>query len=154
MGRRTRRLMGILAGGLVLVQFIRADRSNPPPEIEMPAPPEVQTILRRSCYDCHSNQTRWPWYSNVAPVSWVVARDVHQGRQHLNLSTWNRLSLEKQPRAIREIWEQVAEGEMPMSLYLPLHPDARLSADDKATLLAWAEAVGAPPGSQRLHPHK
>jgi hypothetical protein len=83
----------------------------------------------------------------VAPVSFLVARDVHQGRRHLNFSTWGDYTTAKQTKLVREIWEQVSQGEMPMTIYLPMHPQARLSAQDKAVFEAWARSVG--PGDER-----
>lgn len=130
---------GIGAGVAALaIQFVPVDRSNPPVETEAPAPPAVREVLRRACYDCHSNETRWPWYSRVAPVSWLVAHDVTEGRRELNFSTWNRLDAAKQVKALRETWEEVDEGEMPLRIYLPTHPEARLSDSDRALLRAWA----------------
>jgi hypothetical protein len=117
--RRILKWAGVtLAAIFVLIQFVPVDRTNPPVEGEVPAPPEVREVLQRACYDCHSNETNWPWYSRVAPVSWLVARDVHEGREHLNFSTWNRLSTRDQVEAMRESWEEVEEGEMP-PLVLP-----------------------------------
>jgi hypothetical protein len=131
------RLLWIAAACLVAAQVIPVDRSNPPVETAVTAPPAVDAILRRSCYDCHSNETVWPWYSRVAPVSWIVARDVHQGRRHLNFSQWNRLEPHERRDILEEAWEEVSAGDMPMAIYLPLHPDARLTDADKAALEAW-----------------
>ena len=118
----------------------RTDES--PIGTEVPAGAEVRSVLRRACYDCHSNETRWPWYTRIAPASWLIAKDVSQGREELNFSTWDRLSAEDQAEAIRESWESVVDGEMPPWFYLPLHPDAHLSADDRALLRAWAASAG------------
>jgi hypothetical protein len=137
-----KRLAGWFLGGLALVfvgiQFVPVDRTNPPVEEEVPAPPAVRAILERACYDCHSNETVWPWYSRVAPMSWLAVRDVQKGREELNFSTWNRLSTQDRVEALRESWEEVEEGEMPPWFYLPTHPEARLSAEDRAVLRAWA----------------
>lgn len=95
----------------ILIQFIPVNRINPPVEADVSAPPDVGSVLRRACYDCHSSETRWPWYSHVAPVSWVIAHDVHEGRATLNYSTWNRLSPEKQAEAIQESWEEGSRGQ-------------------------------------------
>lgn len=138
MGRIVKWAGVTLVGLLVLIQFVPVDRTNPPVEGEVPAPPEVRQVLQRACYDCHSNETNWPWYSRVAPVSWLVVRDVRQGREHLNFSTWNRLSTREQVAALRESWEEVDEGEMPLWFYLPPHPEARLSARDRESLRNWA----------------
>jgi len=123
------------------IQLIPVAKSNPPVEEEIPAPPEVKAILKRACYDCHSNETIWPWYSRVAPVSWLLAWDVGEGREELNFSTWNRYSQKKRDKIIKEIRKEVEEGEMPPWFYLPLHPDARLSDSDHSVLRAWATNV-------------
>ena len=128
---------------LVGIQFIPVNRSNPPVEEEVPASLEVKAMLKRACYDCHSNETIWPGYSQVAPVSWLLAWDVGEGREELNFSTWNRYSQKKRTKIIKEIWEEVQEGEMPPWFYLPLHPDARLSDSDRSLLRAWATNVSA-----------
>src|SRR5450759_4293447 len=95
--------------GLILVgiQVVPVDRRNPAVESEVPASPEVRTILHRACYDCHSNETVWPWYSRIAPLSWLIAHDVHEGRDNLNLSTWNRLGAEQQVKARQKAWKEV-----------------------------------------------
>ncbi|CAN5205811.1 heme-binding domain-containing protein [soil metagenome] len=120
------------------IQLIPVDRTNPPVETEVPAPANVRTVLRRACYDCHSNETVWPWYSKLAPVSWLVARDVNDGRKELNFSTWNRYTTEQQVKKFKESWKEVAEGEMPPWIYLPTHRDAVLSTEEKAILRDWA----------------
>jgi Haem-binding domain len=141
--RRWVRLAAILAGVVAALQFVPIDRTNPPVTSEIHASAAVDAVLRRSCYDCHSNETVWPWYSRVAPISFVVSRDVHQGRHHLNFSTWGEYDSVRQAKSVREIWKQVSTGEMPMSIYLPFHPHARLGDPDKAALEAWAKSVAA-----------
>jgi hypothetical protein len=129
---------GVATVLLVVAQFVPVDTSNPPVTAEIDAPADVKGILERSCYDCHSNETTWPWYSRVAPVSWLVAHDVEEAREHLNFSEWDQLSTEDQLEGIEEAWEEVEEGEMPLWFYLPLHPEARLSATDREVLKRWA----------------
>ena len=73
------------------VQFVPVDRSNPPAGRRLNVDPELQAVFRRSCFDCHSNETRWPWYAHVAPISWLIARDVHKARRRLNFSHWSEL---------------------------------------------------------------
>ena len=131
-------LLAAFALGLA-VQLIPVDRSAPPTETEVPAPPEVRAILRKACYDCHSNQTVWPWYSRVAPVSWLVARDVHEGREEMNYTAWNRLSNAKQAKRYRQSGELVENGEMPLWFYVPLHPEAKLTPEEKAIFIQWAQ---------------
>jgi hypothetical protein len=138
--RILRRLSVTAAVLLVAVQFVPVSRTNPPVETDIAAPADVNAILRRACYDCHSNETVWPWYSRVAPVSWLVAHDTNEGREHLNFSTWNRLSIPERHEALDELWEEVESGGMPLPIYLPLHPEARLSDADKAAIQAWVRA--------------
>ncbi|MDX1395228.1 MAG: heme-binding domain-containing protein [Gemmatimonadota bacterium] len=127
-----------LTGVFLVVQLVPVDRANPPVEMEVDAPAEVLSVLRTSCYDCHSNETTWPWYSRVAPVSWLVARDVREGREHVNYSTWGRYTAEDRAEKQAETWEDVEEGEMPPGIYTLMHPDARLSEQDRAALRGWA----------------
>ncbi len=132
---------------LGLLQLIPVDRSNPPVEREIPVAPQLKSVLKRACYDCHSNETVWPWYSRVAPISWLVAWDVKEGREELNFSTWNRYDEKQRAKKIKESWEEVEEGEMPPWFYVPLHPQARLSDGDRRILRAWA-------GAQPSHDHE
>ena len=125
---------------LAAIQLVPVDRSNPPVTSEVPADPATREILRRACYDCHSNETRWPWYARVAPVSWLVAHDVEEGREHVNVSTWNEYTAKKQRKKLDEVWEEVEEGEMPLWFYVPLHPDAKLGEADLRAIEAWAKA--------------
>lgn len=129
--------VGMLAV-LALIQVVRPSRSNPPVTADLQAPPEVKDVLRRACYDCHSNETRWPWYSHVAPVSWLLSHDVQDGREELNFSAWGSLSAPEQEEQRGKIAESIAEGDMPPWYYVPMHPDARLSATDRSLLNAWA----------------
>jgi len=119
------------------IQLVPVERDNPPVEQEVPASPGVREILRRACYDCHSHETSWPWYSYLAPVSWLIADDVHHAREHLNFSTWNDYDPDERIQLLEEAWEKVEDNEMPLWYYLPLHPGAELSASDRETLRAW-----------------
>jgi len=126
---------------LIAIQFVPINRSNPPVEGEPPFPDAVRSILSRACYDCHSNKTVWPWYSRIAPLSWLIAHDVSEGRGMINFSTWKRLGARDQIEAIDDIRKQTTAGDMPLWYYLPAHPQARLSAGDVATLRDWALSV-------------
>ena len=113
-------------------------RSNPPVTGDIGAPPEVAAVLRRACYDCHSHETVWPWYSRVAPISWLVAHDVREGREELNFSAWDRYDPAKRRKKLAKTVEEVDEEEMPPWYYALVHPDARLSAAERELVRAWA----------------
>ncbi len=125
----------------MVIQFVPVDRSNPPVTGNFDAPPEIAAILRRSCYDCHSHETRWPWYGYVAPISWTLAAHVSEGRSKLNFSQWAMYSAKEKAHASEEIWEEVEEGKMPLPVYRWVHRNARLSADEKQALLRWLKSV-------------
>ncbi len=137
-------ILASLVAVALLIQLVPVTRDNPPVSAALTAPPAVDEVLRESCYDCHSHETVWPWYSYVAPVSWLVAHDVHEGREHLNFSAWNDLPAAKQLKLADEVWEEVSEGEMPLGIYLIVHGDARLSGDDMETIRAWSAPVRTP----------
>lgn len=172
------KLIGLVAGGLALIgligllgiQFVPVDKSNPPvvsePEWDSP---QTQTLVERACYDCHSNQTKWPWYSNVAPVSWVLAHNVQEGREKLNFSELgantgrgnesneaeegegeeaqendrggHRQDQEGEGVELDELIEKVQEGEMPPRDYLILHPEARLTNTETQALISGFKAT-------------
>ena len=101
--------------------------------------PPVANVIRTSCFDCHSNETRWPWYTEIAPVSWLVANDVHSGRNHLNFSEWGKYTKSKRVLKLGQIYEQVSKNEMPLSKYLYMHPNAKLSSADRDSITSWTE---------------
>ena len=121
----------------LLIQAIPVRRINGPVEADVKAPPEVERILRRACYDCHSNETVWPGYSRVAPASWLVAHDVHDGRNELNFSIWNRYDTVMRRKKLDRARDEVKSGDMPPAYYVWMHPNARLSDADKALLERW-----------------
>ncbi len=136
------------------IQFIRPARTNPPVDesqtifARTQMTPQVAAILERSCRDCHSNKTVWPWYTNVAPISWWLSNHVNEGRQNLNLSEWGKLPPDRHDRKLRQICDEVSDGMMPLSSYVPMHPQAKLSAEDKKILCDWTEAERARLASQ------
>ncbi len=143
-----RLLRGILIAFLIVfigAQFIRADRTNPatPPANSLRAkmPADVGALVDRSCRDCHSNSTTWPWYSNVAPMSWLVAKDVHDGREHFNLSQWTSYDQDDQDKFLGAMCSLAKRGRMPLSQYLLIHRDAKPSPADVALLCAWTEKM-------------
>jgi hypothetical protein len=136
-------LLAALAVAFLLIQFRTVERDNPPVEETIDAPPEVLALLQRSCFDCHSHQSDWPWYSRIAPASWVVAEDVQHAREHLNFSTWNRYDPDERADLYEEIAEEVSAEAMPLPLYLFGHPRARPTDAERARIVAWAEAAAA-----------
>lgn len=102
--------------------------------------PNVRNVLEAKCADCHSENTHWPAYSRVAPASWLIERDVHDGRSHLNLSQWQHYSAEDQATLLNRIAAEVRNGQMPVKRYLVLHPQARLSPAEQQLLYDWAKA--------------
>ena len=132
-----RRATLVVAAGLVLGQAIRPDRTNPPIDpaktLEAVAhpPQNVQAILDRSCRDCHTSNTVWPWYTNVAPFSWLVAGHVAEGRHNMSFSNWADYDAKTKAKRLAQMCDFVQKGEMPLSSYLLIHRDAALSEDDR-----------------------
>ena len=132
---------GILLAAIILIaiQFVPVDRSNPRVSDGLVAPPAVSEAIRVSCYDCHSNETRWPWYSYVAPASWVMAHHVHEGRDHLNFSTWSELTDGERTAMMQRIWRMASKGKMPLRSYLLLHREAKLTDQQLEAIHAWSQ---------------
>lgn len=127
-------LMVVLALGVLLIQFVPYGRAHAnPPVTGEPNWDSLQTreLAQTACFDCHSNETVWPWYSHVAPVSWLVQRDVVEGREKLNFSEWGYGGEGDEGE---DLYEVVANGEMPMSVYLITHMEARLSDGERTAL--------------------
>lgn len=144
---KTLRWVGIVAVcALVVAQFFGPAKTNPVSdasqsvESHLQVTPQVAAILDRSCNDCHSNKTRWPWYSNVAPVSWFVIDHVNEGRENLNFSEWGRYTQSDFDGILKQICREVKAGAMPLGSYTPLHPGSKLSAEDVKTLCDWTTA--------------
>ena len=130
----------LLAIAFIGLQFIRPERTNPAVVAAnvLRAPRNIEPILRRSCYDCHSSETRWPWYSHIAPFSWRVVQDVREGRDEMSFSEWNTYSQSRRDHLMEEICDQVEKGEMPLKPYVIMHPRADLTIEDKRALCVWA----------------
>ena len=137
----------------VLAQFVRPSTTNPPvdPAKELRAPANVQQIIDRSCVDCHTNRTTYPWYNQITPVNWYLADHIKEGRRELNFSEYAGYKPRRKNKKMEEICEQVQEGEMPLPEYTWLHPGTKLSEADKQTLCAWTKserlALAVPSGS-------
>jgi Haem-binding domain len=140
MKRKLLILVCALAVVLVAIQLVPVDRTNPAVVADFDGPATVKEVLESSCYDCHSHETRWPLYSRVAPVSWLVAHDVKEAREHLDFSLWGTYDARRREKLAEDIWEEVEGGDMPLLMYRLAHPDARLSEAAKATLRDWSLA--------------
>ena len=130
--------LGVL---FVAIQFIPVERSNPPVTGLVDAPEDVLTTLRRSCWDCHSNETDWPWYAYVAPASLRVTQHVWMGREHVNFTEWDSYDAEELDEAYEEIAKEIEKGGMPLSDYLLVHRNAKLTKSDRERLVSWAESA-------------
>ena len=139
---RTAKILFAAAAVFVAAQFVPVERSNPAIESHIPAPESVKAVLERSCYDCHSHETRWPWYGYVAPASFLVAYDVREARDEMNFSTWNRYRSDERAEMLSDVPNAINDGQMPPWYYLVMHPGARLSEADRALVNAWANASG------------
>lgn len=126
---------------LVLIQFIPVKRDNPKsdPTLEIILETETKIIIEKACYDCHSNKTNWPWYSYVAPLSFIVANHVKEARHELNFSLWQTYSKKRKSKKLSELVEEVEEGEMPLFPYPLIHPRAKLSKQEIDILISWAK---------------
>ena len=133
--------------GAIAIQFVRPARTNPVtvPERTLAAQVkisrEVGTVLDRACRDCHSNDTRWPWYSNVAPISWFVIDHVDHGRRHLNYSDWAQYDADAAQRLLKNVCAFARKDTMPLPSYLRMHREARLSDADVSALCDWTDGV-------------
>lgn len=129
----------------IAAQAARPDRTNPPStpgaSLMQKTPPEVTAILNRACRDCHSNDTRWPWYTNVAPMSWLVVNHVTHGREHFNYSQWTSIDEDEQDKLLGGMCSLAERGRMPLPSYLLIHRDAALSPADVKTLCDWTEKM-------------
>ncbi len=130
-------------GILVLIQVIRIDTVNPevnPDEdflMMTQAPQEIADIVKTSCYDCHSHQTNYPWYSQIAPASWFLKKHINEGRKHLNFSKWADYPAEKQISKQKECVEEIEENGMPLKSYMIIHSDAKLTPASRQALINW-----------------
>lgn len=149
MNRRLQRVFAVVAVVFAAIQAIPVSRANPGTvagntlsSVANP-PTEVRALLDRCCADCHSHETRWPWYSKVAPVSWLVAGHVNDGRDRLNLSTWAEAGAIKQRVQLEGMADAVDQGHMPPASYLWLHRDASLGPAEKTALTTWLRSAAA-----------
>jgi hypothetical protein len=145
---RKKKILIAISVALVAIQFIRPAKNisdlNGPNEIakHYTVPENVQNILKQSCYDCHSNNTNYPWYTNIQPVGlWIQLTHVNDGKRHLNFSEYGSYPEKKAKHKFEEIADEVREGEMPLGTYTLIHGDAKLSSEQTKALVDWADAL-------------
>src|SRR5271170_2819237 len=140
MKKKLKWTVAVLAVLFVLLQFTNPARTNPPVVNDLMAinpPPEVAAMLRAACYDCHSNETKWPWYSHIAPMSWLIASDVGNARHNMNFSDWPTNDPVRVAKRLENMSEEIGYNEMPPKKYTLIHADARLTADQRKTFTDW-----------------
>lgn len=143
-----RKVLYVLAVVLVLIQFYRPDLNNSSYEsavnkfiLQNNVSSEVESILKTSCFDCHSNHTSYPFYAQVAPISFWINHHVEEGKEHLNFSDWNNYSIKKKLHKLDEIIEEIEEHEMPLRSYTLLHTDAKLNEEASKLLVNWSKKL-------------
>jgi hypothetical protein len=140
------KLLGVGLFGFLFIQFLGPGKTNPPVEnsqtltVQLEVTPKVKNIIERACQNCHSYETQWPWYSNVAPVSWFVIDHVNHARREMDLSNWAQYDRNKMIHKLEEMCELVEQGEMPLSPYLWMHDEAYLAVEDVNILCEWSTA--------------
>lgn len=130
----------------ILIQFVRPEKNDSKNEMNamgtvMEIPVEVTKIIQTSCADCHSNSTKYPWYSEIAPASWYLAQHVKEGKENLNFSEWTAYNKDQQEHILKDIKEVLNEREMPLKSYLLIHKDAKLTENQYQILYDWANTV-------------
>lgn len=145
--RRTKKWLLILLITFVVIQFIQPARNHSgqvsPSDIAnvYTLPSDVQRIFKAACYDCHSNNTRYPWYANIQPGGWWLAYHIKEGKEELNFSEFGNYSAKRRINKLREIGNSLTDGTMPLSSYLLIHKDARLTKEEKELVTAWTNKV-------------
>jgi len=144
---KRKHILPILAALLVLIQFIRIDKTNPPVDASLDFlatmnPPEAtKLMIKNACYDCHAHTTKYPWYTNIAPVSWWIKGHITNGRSHLNFSTWRNYDADKRAHKIEECIEYVENAWMPLNSYTWLHPEAKMTDDDRQSMVNYLKSL-------------
>jgi hypothetical protein len=131
----------------LVIQSIRIDKTSEPVNVTTDfisltsANDEVAKLLKTSCYDCHSNQATYPWYTNIAPVSWWIKHHINEGSHHLNFSIWGTYTEKRKNHKLKECIEMIEEDEMPMSSYTMMHSEAKLSNEQKIQLVEFFKSL-------------
>ena len=147
MKKKLKWIAAALAVVFVLLQFANPSRTNPPVANDLmaanPPPPEIAALLHAACYDCHSYETKWPWYSHIAPVSWLIASDVSNGRHNMNFSDWPTNDPVRIAKRLENMSEEIGYNEMPPKKYTFIHADARLTDSQRKELEDWLDSEAA-----------
>ncbi|MGZ8829834.1 MAG: heme-binding domain-containing protein [Thermoanaerobaculia bacterium] len=163
---RTKWILLILLIVFVVIQFVRPDMTNRPTnpahtiDSVVTVSPQVAAILRRCCHDCHDNDTRWPWYARISPVSWWLKSHVTDAKKEFSMPEFATYSKKRQARKLQQVCDEVTKGDMPLWSYRPMHPAAKLSDADKQTLCQWANTekarieVSMTPGERAEKPRR
>jgi len=141
-----KRLLLIILALFIIIQFIKIEKNDSKNEMNsistvMEIPVEVNKIIQTSCLDCHSNSTKYPWYSKIAPASWFLAQHIKEGKEHLNFSEWTTYNKDQKEHIIKDLKEVLNEREMPLKSYLLIHKDAKLTENQYQILYDWANAL-------------
>ena len=146
--RRRRIYLVLIVAALILMQLIRPEKNLGEPDTETDfigvsqVSDTLASIFLNSCYDCHSNHTKYPWYSNVAPFSWYLNRHIEEGKAHLNFSSWGDMDKAKKITQLDQICEEITDGAMPLNSYLLIHRSSKLSVQDVRAICEWVESEG------------
>lgn len=142
-----KKVLIVLLVAFVIIQFFRIDQTNPPINegtdflVIKKTPENVAKIVKTSCYDCHSNETKYPWYTNIQPVAWFLQDHIEEGRKHLNFSNFATYTPERQAHKLSDAAEEVESGDMPLSSYTVIHTDANLNAEQKVLVVNYFRKV-------------
>lgn len=133
--------------GIALIQFIPVDRTNKPIDAKvnfadvMNTPPKIQELLKNACYDCHSNETKYPNYAFIAPISWSIKHHINEGREHLNFSEWGTFNSDLKRNMLQNTSADIKQNRMPLQGYIAQHPKARLSGAEKIILAEYFDEI-------------
>lgn len=131
----------------IIIQFFRIDKTNPPVDKSMDfltikkAPEDISKMIKTSCYDCHSNESTYPWYSDIQPIGWFLQNHIKEGRQELNFSTFATYDAVRQAKKLKKSAHEIEEGEMPLESYLLIHRDAKLTNEQKEKLVKYFTSI-------------
>ncbi|MET3536515.1 heme-binding domain-containing protein [Chryseobacterium limigenitum] len=142
-----KKVIVVLLVAFIIIQFFPIDKKNPPPTPGMDflrikkTPPQIAKLISTSCYDCHSNESKYPWYSDIAPSSWLLKNHINEGRKHLNFSTFATYEPKRQAHKLEECIEMIEKEEMPLDSYYLGHQDAKLTMEQRKELIKYFKKV-------------